>query len=89
VKLQLECVRDIYFNEKKETAKICEKFWKRRLFNSRVQHGNNLRHLFNVEDGSGFRNFVKMTKIFSEILVQKIGSRIQRRDTKYRKAIPA
>jgi hypothetical protein len=54
-----------FFNEKKETAKICETFflfWTRRIFNDGLQHGNNLLRESNTEDDSGFRHFVRMKK---------------------------
>jgi hypothetical protein len=41
-----------------------------------------------IEGGSGFRNFNWITKSSLEILLQKIGPRIQRKDTKFREAIP-
>jgi hypothetical protein len=47
------------------------------LFNDVDQHGNNL-----LRDGSGLENFVRMTKYDFEILLQKIGPRIQSKDTK-------
>jgi hypothetical protein len=80
-------VQDICFNEKKEKAKI--RFWTRRVFSDGVQHGQNLLRELNIEDGSGFRNFVRITKSDFGILFQTIGPIIQRKDTKYREAIPA
>jgi hypothetical protein len=47
------------------------------VFNDVDQQGNSL-----LRDGSGFRNFVRMTKYDYEILLQKIGPRIQSKDTK-------
>jgi len=41
-----------------------------------------------IEGGSGFRNFIWIKKNSLEILLQKIGPRIQRKDIKFREAIP-
>ena len=48
----------------------------------------NLLRELNIEDSSGFRNFFRMTKSDFEILIQKIGPRIPRKDTKFREVIP-
>jgi hypothetical protein len=69
---------------RKERPKYAKRFWTRRLFNDVVQHGHNRLREWQVEDGSGFRKFARMTKGDFEILLQKIGPRIQRKDTKYR-----
>jgi hypothetical protein len=53
------------------------------------KHGQNLLRELNIEDGSGFRNFVSMLKNDFEILLQKIGPITERKDTKYREAIHA
>ena len=53
------------------------------------QHGNILFFELNIEDSSGFRNFVRATKSDFEILLQKIGPRIQRKGTKFGEEIPA
>jgi hypothetical protein len=69
-------------NGRKETAKIAKRLWPRRFStahpSARVA----------CEGVSGFRNFVWIIKSSFEILLQKIGPRIQRKDTKFRKAIP-
>jgi hypothetical protein len=76
VKLQLECVRDITCNENKETAKKKKKkakrFWARRLFNDAIRHGHKLLCELPTKDGSGLRNFVRMTKSDFEILLRKL-----------------
>ena len=59
------------------------------LFNDRFQHGYNLLCELHVEDGSGFRNFVRMTKSDFEILLQKFDTRIQSKGTKLREAVRA
>jgi hypothetical protein len=62
------------FNEKKEKAKICKTFWTRRYFNDGVQHGQNLLRELNIEDGSGFRNFVRMTRSDLRFFSRKLAS---------------
>jgi hypothetical protein len=59
------------------------------LFSDVDQHGNILLLELSKEDGSGFRNFVRMTKSGFEILLQKIGPRIQRKYAKFGEEIPA
>jgi hypothetical protein len=59
------------------------------FFNGRVQQGHNLLCELRVEDGSGFRNFVRMTKSDFEILFQKFDTGIQRKVTKLHEAVPA
>jgi hypothetical protein len=83
------CAGYILLMRRKKRPKYAKRFWTRRFFNDGVQHGQNLLRLLNIEDGSGFRNFVSMTKSDFEILLLKIGSIIQRKEKKYREAIPA
>jgi hypothetical protein len=60
------------------------------LSNDRVQHGYSLLCELHVENGSAFRNFVRMTERGSEILLQKFYTRIKKKkDTKLREAVPA
>ena len=59
------------------------------MFGGGVQHGKSLRREFNVEDGSGFRNFVRMTKSDFEVLFQKFDTGIQRKGTNYHEAVRA
>jgi len=49
------------------------------MFNNGVQHVHKLLHRLLIEDGSGFRNFIRMMKSDLEVLIQKIGPRIQRK----------
>jgi hypothetical protein len=83
------CAGYIFLMRRKKRPKYAKRFWTRRFFNDGVQDGQKLLHELNIEDGSGFRNFVRMTKSDFETLLQKIGSTIERKDTKYREAIPA
>jgi len=59
------------------------------LFNERVQQGQNLLCELRVEDGSGFRNYVRMTKSDFEVLFQKFDTGIQRKGTKLHEAVSA
>jgi hypothetical protein len=78
------CAGYIFVMRRKKRQKYAKCFWTRRLFNDVVQHGHNLLHELQVEDGSGLRNFVRMTEGDFEILLQKIGPRTQMKDTQYR-----
>jgi hypothetical protein len=79
----------IFVTRRTERPKRAKRLSTRRLFNDVDQHGNILLSELNKEDGSGFRNFVRMTKSDFEILLQKIGPRIQKKDTKFGEEIPA
>jgi hypothetical protein len=74
---------------RKKRPKYAKHFWTRRFLNDGVQHGQNVLRESNIKGGSGFRNFVRLTKSDFDILLQKIGPIIQRKDTKYREAVPA
>jgi putative component of toxin-antitoxin plasmid stabilization module len=69
-------------------SKYVKRLWKHGLFNDGVLHGYGLLRELHIEDGSGYRNFVRITKSDMEILLQKTGPRIQGKDTKFREAIP-
>jgi hypothetical protein len=83
------CAGHIFLMRKKKRPKYATRFWTPRFFNDGVQHGQNLLRELNIEDGSGSRSFVRMTKSDFEILLKKIGPIIQWKYTKYREAIPA
>jgi hypothetical protein len=83
------CVGLYIFNEKNETTKYAKRFWVRRLPKDGVQHGKTRLCELNVEDGSGFSYFVRMTSSDFEKLLRKVGSRIRRKDTTFRKGISA
>jgi hypothetical protein len=78
------CAGYIFVMRRKKRPKCAKRFWTRRLFNDVVQHGHNLLRELDVDVGSGFTYFVRMTKGDFEILLQKIGARIQRKAIKYR-----
>ncbi|GFG30870.1 hypothetical protein Cfor_10278, partial [Coptotermes formosanus] len=73
------CAGYIFLMRRKKCQKIC--FWTRRFFSDGFQHGQNLLRELNIEDGSGFRRFARMTKSDVDILLPKIGPIIQRKDT--------
>jgi hypothetical protein len=82
-------VRDIYIcNEKKETVKICETFLDKVLVTRRCSVRKKSSSLVQCREWLGIHEFLRMTKSDFESLIQKIGPRIQRKDTKFREAIP-
>jgi len=70
-------------------ATICETFVDAVLFNGGLHWGQNLLRALHTTDGSGFTNFVSLRKSDFEILLQKIGLGIRKKDKKYREEIPA
>ena len=77
------CAEYIFVIRRNDRPKCTKSLSTRRLFSDVDQHGNILLLELSKEDGSGFRNFVRMTRNDFEILPQKIGPRIQRKDTKF------
>jgi hypothetical protein len=67
------CVGYIFLMRRKKQPKYAKCFCTQRFFNDGVQQGQNLLRELNIEDGSGFRNFIRMTKSDFQILLQKIG----------------
>jgi hypothetical protein len=68
--------------------KYARRLWTQGFFKDGVQHGYGLFRELHIEDGSVYRNFVRMTKTDLEIMLRKTGPRIQGKDTKFREAIP-
>jgi hypothetical protein len=83
------CAGYIFLMRRKKRPKYAKRFWTQRFLKDGVQHGQNILRELHIEDGSGFRNFVRMTKSDFEIFLQKIGPIIQRKVTKYLQAVPA
>jgi hypothetical protein len=83
------CAGYIFLMRRKKQPKYVECFWMQRVFSDGVQHGHNLLHELNIQEGSGFRNFIRMTESDFETLPQETVPRNERKDTKYHKAIPA
>jgi hypothetical protein len=78
------CAGYIFLMRRNKMPKYAKRFWTRRFCSDGVQHGQNLLRESNIKAGSGFRNFVTVTKRDFEILLQKIGPIIQSKGTKYR-----
>lgn len=76
------CVGYIFVMRWSKRPKYAERLWTQRLFNCGVQHE------LHVDDCSGSRNLVTTTESDFEILLLKIGPGSQRKDTKFREAIP-
>lgn len=64
-----------------------KRFWTRELFKNNFEHAGNLLHELRLEDGSGFRNFVRMTAVDFEELLRMVAPSICKMDTKFRRAI--
>jgi len=79
----------IFVIRRNDQPKCAKRLSTQRLFSDVDQHGNSLVLELRKEDSSGFRDFVRMTKSDFDILLQKIGPRIQRKDTKFGEEIPA
>lgn len=76
------------------TIALCEKrnrrrrrWWTRKIFQEGDSYGINLMNELMLEDGSGFRNFTRMSSSDFEIILQKVGPKISKLDTRYRAAI--
>jgi hypothetical protein len=55
---------------RKKRSKNAKHFLTQCLFSDGIQHGHNLLHKLNIEDDSGFKNFVRVMKNAFEILFQ-------------------
>jgi hypothetical protein len=51
-------------------------WWARHFLKDRANYGDNILADLKVEDGAGFRTFVRMTPTDSEVLLQMIGCKI-------------
>lgn len=80
------CASYIYFNNSKVKKKT-RRWWQRKFLEKGFYYGENIMAELKLEDGSGFRNFLRMTTCDFEELLQMIGPKIARIDTKYRPAI--
>jgi hypothetical protein len=76
------CAGYVFVMRRNKRPKYAKLLWTQRLFDCGVQHE------LHVDDSSGSRNFVRMMESDFEILLLKIGPRSQRKDTKFREAIP-
>lgn len=62
--------------------------WQRKFLKSGLSYGDNLMSELLVNDGTSFRNFVRLTKSYFEELLCLVALRISKKDTNYRAAIP-
>jgi hypothetical protein len=54
-----------------------------------ISVGLNLLEKLKLEDGTGFINFIRMTPSDSEELLETVGGKISKCDTRFRETIPA
>jgi hypothetical protein len=59
------------------------KRWMYQLFAGGHRHGLDLLDTLKLEDGSGFRNFIRMTVTDFEYLLKMIGGKILKEDTRF------
>ena len=78
----------VFAMTRNKRPKYAKRLWSQGLFNDGVQHGYGLFRVLHIEDGSGYTNFVRMTRSDLEIMLQKTGPRIQGKDTKFRETVP-
>ena len=64
-----------------------KKWWVRKLFQSGNQHSTNLLDTLRLNDGSGFRNFLRMSPTDFETILMKVGSQIAKKNTNFRESI--
>jgi hypothetical protein len=72
----------IVMNSEARRKKRKRRWWKKTLLKKRG--GLSLLANQSMEDGSGFRNFTRMTASHLELLVTIIGSKVTRQDTNYK-----
>jgi hypothetical protein len=72
----------IVMNSEARRKKCKRRWWIKTLLKKRG--GLSLLANLSMEDGSGFRNFARMTASHFELLVIIIGSRVSRQDTNYK-----
>lgn len=76
--------------EKEKKIKKMRRYWIKHLYQNRKQlDGNTLVNLFSLDESTGhFKNFLRMSPNDFDFLINKIGPKIAKMDTKLRKAIP-
>jgi hypothetical protein len=60
-----------------------KRWWMRQLFAGGHRHGLELLDILKLEDGSGFRNFIRMTSTNFESLLKMIGGKISKENTRF------
>lgn len=71
-------------NKKNATNKTPPRWWTRELFKDRNNHGHDLLDTLRLEDGMGFRNFVRMNPVDFECLLTMVGPSISKTKTNFR-----
>jgi hypothetical protein len=82
------CTAHVFLVHERRRRRNLRRWWTRHFLNKDTRYGENLLADFKLEDGAGFRNFVKMTPSDFYILLQISGSRISGTETKSLAAIP-
>ncbi|CAI6355142.1 unnamed protein product [Macrosiphum euphorbiae] len=64
------------------------RWWQRKFLKNGISYGDNLMSELLLNDGSSFRNFVRLTKSDFEELLRLVAPKISKKNTNYRAAIP-
>ncbi|XP_031327745.1 uncharacterized protein LOC116158996 [Photinus pyralis] len=80
----------IIYKKKREMAKVGKKCWVKPWIERRAKHGacSTLIAELHIEDAQQFRNFVRMSAVQVQFLINLIGPQIVKQDTIMRSAIP-
>lgn len=63
------------------------RWWRRQLFQSSNRPAHDLLDTLRLEDGMGFRNFVRMSPVDFEELLQMVGARISKQNSTFRESV--
>lgn len=76
---------------RKKKPKKLRRYWMKHLYQQRTLEGSSqLLNILSLDESTGhFKNFLRMSPQDFEILLNKIGPKIQKKDTNLRKAISA
>ena len=83
------CLGLLHHNKKKKKQKKLRAYWTKPWLLRRTSFGHyeNLMKELALEDPCSFRNFVRMDQTMFNELLQRVGPRIEKKDTFFRKAI--